>query len=240
MSIAERVFDRTTIKEPGNPPMPAFKFTCAKCGATDTMSLGSKGSGIAGPLVQQRMRTKGWEISSRASGDLCPSCATKGNKKHQKSEKMESNVVNFIKAEEPPTMSREDRRVIFSKIDDVYLDENSGYSDGWTDQRVADDLGVPVAWVRSIRAENFGEERSNSAILKQLEEAKSALDQAKRLHDQMKADILKMSTQAQNAMAEFNKVQGQLTKSQKDLNALNHDISRLGTKISDVWKSLGK
>lgn len=149
-------------------------------------------------------------------------------------------MVNFIKAEEPPTMSREDRRVIFSKIDDVYLDENSGYSDGWTDQRVADDLGVPVAWVRSIRAENFGEERSNSAILKQLEEAKSALDQAKRLHDQMKADILKMSTQAQNAMAEFNKVQGQLTKSQKDLNALNHDISRLGTKISDVWKSLGK
>jgi len=239
MAMFERQFVRSIIKEPGNPPAAAYKFTCSKCGKEESLPLGSKSGGIPLALVKQRMLHKGWEIGNRASSDICPQCLSSHNKK-SKEPKKENNVVNFIKAEEPPTMTREDRRLIFAKIDEVYLDENTGYSNDWTDQRVADDLGVPVAWVRNIRAENFGEERSNSAVLKQLEEAKEVLSQAKKLHDQAKADIVKMSTHAQSIMAEFNKVQSQLTRSQKDLNSLNHEIARQETKISDVWKSLGK
>lgn len=239
MAMYERDFVRSAIKEPGAPPLAAYKFTCAKCGKEENLPLGSKSGGIPLALVKQKMLHKGWEIGNRASADICPDCLSAGKKQH-KHQKQENNVVNFIKAEEPPTMSREDRRLIFAKIDEVYLDENTGYSDGWTDQKVADDLGVPVAWVKSIRAENFGEERSNSAILKQLEEAKETLAQAKKLHDQTKSDIVKMSAQSQNVMAEFNKVQSQLTKAQKELNSLNHEIARQESKIADVWKSLGK
>lgn len=240
MSAGEREFDRTTIKEPGNPPLPAFKFTCSKCGATDTMSLGSKGSGIATALVQQRMKARGWEIGSRASGDLCPDCATKSHKKHNKQEKQENNVVTFIKAEEPPTMSREDRRLIFAKIDEVYLDENTGYSDGWTDQRVANDLGVPVAWVKDIRAENFGEERNNSAITKQLEESKSILDKARKLHMDTKDELRSMMTQADKASGLLKNLTDNISKIQKEINAMNHEIARQETNINGVWKSLGK
>ena len=56
MAHFERVFDRTTVKEDGQPPMAAFKFTCHKCGTVDTFPLGTKGNGIAMALVQQKMR----------------------------------------------------------------------------------------------------------------------------------------------------------------------------------------
>ena len=204
------------------------------------MPLGGKPSGVPLPLVRQRMAKHGWEIGSRSSGDMCPDCISGKHKKHQKEPVKENNVVNFIKAEEPPTMSREDRRLIFAKIDEVYLDENTGYSEGWTDKRVSDDLGVPLAWVSSIRAENFGEERSNSAIMKQVEEVQKTLADAKRLHEQTKSDIMKMSTQAEAVMAEFNKVINNITKSQKELNSINHEIARQESKIKDIWKSLGK
>ena len=240
MAHFERVFDRTTVKEDGQPPMAAFKFTCHKCGTVDTFPLGTKGNGIAMALVQQKMRHRGWEIGNRASGDTCPDCIAAKQKKRNKEPEKESNVVKFVKADEPPTMSREDRRLIFAKIDEVYLDETIGYSEGWTDSRVAEDLGVPVAWVKTIRAENFGEERSNAALLANLEEAKWTLGEAKKIHDEIKAslqtamDAVAISTKA---IAEAN---DQIKSSKVAMNNLGHQIVRQEGKIEELRKSMGK
>ena len=65
-----------------------------------------------------------------------------------------------VAAEPPRQMQREDRRIIISKLDEVYIDESVGYSGDWSDERVAEDLGVPRAWVSTIREENFGPEVS--------------------------------------------------------------------------------
>ena len=241
MAAGDREFVRTTIKEDGKPPLPAFKLTCAKCGATDTLPLGSKSNGYPTALVQQKMRHKGWEIGNRASSDLCPDCVDKKHKKHNKpEEKMENNVVTFIKAEPPQPMTREDRRLIFAKIDEVYLDENTGYSEGWTDQRVADDLGVPVAWVKDIRAENFGEERNNAAITKQLDEAKALLDKAKKLHVDSKDELRDMMSKIDKVSGILKQLTDHMGKMQKDVNAMNHEIARQEANINGVWKSLGK
>ena len=240
MAVGDREFVRTTIKEDGKPVMPAFELTCAKCGAKDKLPLGSKSNGYPTALVQQKMRHKGWEIGNRASADLCPDCVSGKHKKHHKTEEKETNVVAFIKADEPPKMTKEDRRVIFAKIDDVYVDENTGYSDGWTDSRVADDLGVPLAWVKNIREENFGEERSNAAISKQLEEAKAMLDKARKLHLDAKDELRTMMTQAEKASEILKAVNNAVSKLQKEINSMNHEIARQDTAISGVWKSLGK
>ena len=241
MAVGDREFVRTTIKEDGKPPLPAFKLTCAKCGATDTLLLGSKSHGYPTPLVQQKMRHRGWEIGSRASADLCPDCVAKKHKKHNKTETtQESNVVTFIKVEPPQEMTREDRRLIFAKIDDVYLDENTGYSEGWTDSRVANDLGVPLAWVKNIRSENFGEEQSNAAMAKQLDEVKAVLSQAKKLHLDCKDEMRDMSVQIEKASTILKQMNESMAKMQKEVNAMNHEIARQESKISDVWKSLGK
>lgn len=73
-------------------------------------------------------------------------------------------------------MTRDDRRVIWAKLDDVYADEASGYKPGWSDGRVARDLNVPVAWVKLVRDENFGALPDNPVTREIVTEARDLLD----------------------------------------------------------------
>jgi hypothetical protein len=81
----------------------------------------------------------------------------------------------------PPEMTKEDRRIIFAEIDTHYLDETTGYAANYDDKRIADGLKVPLAWVRTIREENFGPEKSANVdnevnvLKKALEEAQKVL-----------------------------------------------------------------
>lgn len=68
------------------------------------------------------------------------------------------------KADQPRSMTREDRRIIFEKLNDVYLDEARGYAPGNSDKSVAESLGCPRAWVAQIRDENFGAARDNEDV----------------------------------------------------------------------------
>lgn len=72
-------------------------------------------------------------------------------------------------------MTREEKRVIFAKLNDVYLDEKSGYSEGWGDGRVAHDLGVALEWVRLIREDSFGPDSSSEEIRGLVEQAREVL-----------------------------------------------------------------
>lgn len=78
----------------------------------------------------------------------------------------------------PTEMSRTDKRVIFAKLEEVYADEATGYSKGWGDQKVATDLGVPVAWVAKVRDDNFGPNRSEETLAT-VTEARAILVEAK-------------------------------------------------------------
>ena len=62
----------------------------------------------------------------------------------------------FVLVEAPRAMTREAKRLIFAKINEVYLDH--GYDRNWSDNRIAKDIDVPVAWVKDVREENFGPE----------------------------------------------------------------------------------
>jgi hypothetical protein len=80
----------------------------------------------------------------------------------------------------PPEMTKEDRRIIFSEIDLHYLDESRGYENLYDDKRIAEGLKVPMAWVRTIREDNFGPERGEviNAEVEKLKEAKAAVDKS--------------------------------------------------------------
>lgn len=126
--------------------------------------------------VTARFRSKGWYVSNKEGHDICPSCL---DARKKVSSKKENNVVALkpeIIVEPPREMKREDRRVIFAKIEDVYLDETQGYSSGWSDKKVSADLGVPLAWVKAIREENFGSEGHNEDVKAIIVEGKDLLN----------------------------------------------------------------
>ena len=85
-----------------------------------------------------------------------------------------------------PTMTKEDRRIIFSEIDSHYLDEKHGYDRDWDDVKVAAGLKVSVEWVSAIREDNFGPEKGN-AIDAEVEALRAASAEAQKLIDTMRA-----------------------------------------------------
>lgn len=94
----------------------------------------------------------------------------------------------------PAEMSRSDRRVIFAQLEECYADETSGYKTPWTDAGVAKHLGVPQAWVATVREENFGPAQDNQEIRDLLargaaaaKEAQSLLNDAKAISQEVRA-----------------------------------------------------
>ena len=81
-------------------------------------------------------------------------------------------------SETPPrTMGREDRQIVFARLQDVYEGEATGYSKDWNDERVARDLGVPRKWVEEVREQFFGPIRADqSAEIIEITDRLSAIE----------------------------------------------------------------
>jgi len=151
MSTREFLYEVVTQ---GEQRLGSNKVQCRKCSTAEYLTnTGAKRN--PPDFIARYFRNKGWRLGGKPNEDVCPSC--NGFKPKMKVAGDETPT-----ADAPRDMSREDRRIIFSKIDDLYLDDRSGYAAPWTDASVARDLGVPRAWVSQVRDELFGPEGSNA------------------------------------------------------------------------------
>jgi len=153
--MADRDFDSVKRAADGRTAS-AYRIACAKC-STEILFHQHGDRRKSSVAVASHFRNRGWAVGSRPRLDRCPDCrptsiSTAGTA-------MTKTAVATI--EPPKEMTREDRRIIFAQLNEIYIGEDKGYSAGWTDQRVATHLGVPRAWVATIRDENFGPVRDN-------------------------------------------------------------------------------
>lgn len=65
-------------------------------------------------------------------------------------------TVRAIAAEPPKQMDLDAMLLVLDSVE-AYYDPKTGYKDGYTDQKVADDLKCPVAWVKQVRTKKFGD-----------------------------------------------------------------------------------
>jgi len=98
-----------------------------------------------------------------------------------------ANVVPIIAAVPPvepvrgeQQMTPVERRIILEKLNAVYVNETVGYSEGWNDQKVADDQGVPRVWVAEVRDLLCGPDIGTQSV-KQLDEAHAVANEIKAL-----------------------------------------------------------
>lgn len=168
--MSERAFPLENIEHGGSRAF-AAKIECAECGAVAYHIKARETAKIAN---EQHFRKQGWHVGNGPRADKCPAC--------QKKRKPDLKVVPMEqKAEAPREMSREDRRIIFTKIDELYLNDKTGYHPPWTDAAVSRDLGVPRAWVATVREELFGPEGSNPDFDAFLEQAAPIIAEIKNL-----------------------------------------------------------
>ncbi|SHF01710.1 hypothetical protein SAMN02745157_1447 [Kaistia soli DSM 19436] len=160
---------------------------CGNCGARGHVpSRGATGRGMPPEAINRMFRAKGWELGIAAFSERCPDCVAAA----KISETMEEPAMPEIKspnsiaaiaalpATAPRSITPDDRRLIFVKLGDVYDDGAGGYVVGWTDKRVSQDLGCPLAWVSEVREQMFGPLKANPEILALLEECRRILDKA--------------------------------------------------------------
>lgn len=154
----EAAFNQHTIQIEGVNTRVA-QATCSYCHATATVRNNTQAYGVPDDVAQKRVAVKferlGWKISRNPAHHLCPQCfgRIKMAAVRKKGAPVEKEKVVPIAPRSP---SRDEKRIIFLKIDEVYVGEMVGYSGDWSDEKIAEDLKVPLAWVAAIREENFG------------------------------------------------------------------------------------
>jgi len=158
-----------------NKPHRGVRIRCGHCAFEDTMAVGtSKSRGNDDDVVERMIAHKfervGWKIGRNPSQNRCPKCFTaiKLANKRKGEENMADKVVPILQSTTAlasqtvdlprgeRAMNRDERRIIITKLQDIYLNETVGYMTDWTDDKVAEDMGVPRVWVSTIREETFG------------------------------------------------------------------------------------
>jgi len=154
----------------------ALYITCGEDGCSVTADHINTGRSKSNPdYAIKDWRRQGWYIGSNDHRDRCPVHNKKApGRREQPEENAVQKVVPInhssveksfqaqlthaatvaaVEAREP---DRDDKRIIFEKLSEVYENNLTGYCAGWTDDRVGTDLNCPRAWVEAIRDEFFG------------------------------------------------------------------------------------
>lgn len=213
------IFDHAQVVIDGK-RLRALRIVCFKCGRSQVMRINTMSNALdesaehEHKLATRKFARAGWEVGARAQRHLCPSCVLdrdgppRGAIGEKLLEKLQATpALKAIKEEfmgsasgpvvhiatPPRTMSREDKRIIFGKLDEVYNDDKTGYQIGWTDQKVAVDLGVPRAWVTQVREDMFGPLASNPEIEACITAAQAVLAEARAKVAELLAESTKLS-----------------------------------------------
>lgn len=139
----------------------AMRIVCAECGAAAYFARQTGKTRKPPVAARQNFQAKGWVVGSGPRKDFCPLHAAPSSRKGRADmpAKETATPEPGRKADAPREITREERGIIFAKIEDVYGTDR--YMSPWTDQKVADDLGVPRAWVADVREQFYGPEGSN-------------------------------------------------------------------------------
>lgn len=233
----KRLF-RLKSEQVGDRRVSVHRITCT-CGHTQTVASSAGGNPLPPEAVARHFRLKGWDVGDRELEDKCPNCvdAEKAERrkkrlklvedrakaaKPEEALKVATEAVEAMKeppvaeaAEKPAAprqQTREDRRIIFTAINDVYLDADRGYKPGWSDQRMAANLGVPMSWVTEIRDEMFGPEGDSAEVRLLLEQMEALREEAQRDLDQMATVVATANRRMEELAQRVNMLSAQATR----------------------------
>lgn len=184
------------------------RVQCRKCGVSHSVGLATPGGFLPHFAVTKKLEKAGWLIGPDEHSDYCPDHSHPIKEKKPPMLKVVEQEKPSPSEAPPREMTRDDRRIIISKLDAVYLDSKRGYDAGWSDHKVASDLGVPRKWVEDIRAENFGDVGTNEDMAEFYEQAKALASEARKaLADARdyyeKIDALMQAAKTDKALAQI-------------------------------------
>lgn len=148
------------------------RIECAQCGGHDEWRITSRRP--PPDILPKHFANKGWRIGRKP---LCHACQQSVAKEKHMPEAVQN--VTPIKPESAPSMEVRAMKLKATELLMAYYSmEHGRYDDGWSDERVAKESGMPPAWVTKRREEDFGPLREPTefeAIRKEASELASAI-----------------------------------------------------------------
>jgi len=153
------------------------RVECAQCGAHDDWKIA--GRLPPADILPKHFANKGWSLRKRP---VCPVCNAPSKKEPDM-----SNVAP-IKPEVAPTdavkaMRRKANELLMFEFEV----ETGRYKDGWSDERVAKESGMPVAWVTKRRDEEYGPLKEPAEFAEVRAEAKALASEIGKLQAKLDA-----------------------------------------------------
>ena len=131
-------------------------------------------------------------------------------------------------------MTRDDRRLIWQKLNETYHSEDAGYQPGWTDHKVSLALDCPLPWVATVREEYFGT-FAGSELDMEIVRSKNVIAAIKRQTEQIRTDVAKIRRTVENSIAEMTELLGRIDRGEI---AQVESVRRLIGKLDDNEKRL--
>ncbi|MCM2396205.1 hypothetical protein NBH19_08950 [Rhizobium sp. S95] len=209
--MTDRTFPEVTIPY-GELSVKAMRITCAHCDGVAYFPHQTGFNRKPPVAAAQHFQNKGWLVGSGPRKDFCPLHASPAKRKGRKN--MADTKATI--ADKPREMSRDDRRIINDKLDEVY--GRDAYKSPWTDAAVAKDLGVPRDWVVQVRDQFFGPAGSNPLFDEFLKETG-------RMNEAFSA-YADSSAVAEKAMADQKRSYAELSKRMDTYRALASKVER--------------
>lgn len=220
---------------------------CRSCPVKLEVSANTYSGSRAHADLMKIFNRNGWKVGRSPQNDVCPECQKRQRRTLVAQPVKEGPMTSVSKprlvaptsaapARKPAapaaaplerTLSFDDRRLIIAKLQDHYVDENAGYAPGWTDHKVATDLGVPRKWVEDIREQNFGPAKDNEDIRTLVSEAKQTLLTANELV-KMELEIVSKAGALEKLIGDFK------TKAV----AISSAITNLDRRVADIEKAM--
>lgn len=187
----QHVFERTTLTPEAGHSRSGYKITCCRCGRVEELVASGHTGSLPQTVINKKFQQKGWKTGRKAVG---PCCLAPKPAKFVAEEAMKPKTIDSIATqinsqspvqapvaiESPREMTAADKRKVFRAIDDQWDEGKGRYIGAASDQQIADTLGVPRAWVKEVREENFGRSQRNEDLDKMIGDAKNLRAEAAR------------------------------------------------------------
>lgn len=222
--MRDRVFDFIKVIDDGRPSS-GLQIVCAECGETSLFK--QAGERRRPPTAaSQYFRNHGWAVAKTRSGDLCPACIEAKRKVVKMSDHKRPE-----QPEQQRSMSRDDGRVLSRAIEDHWDETGVCYQPGWSDVRMAEEMGTPLEWVKAIRERDFGGVGEDPGLLAFMAEQASIrvalTDLTSQLEQTTKA-LAASAAWAREALARMDEDERKLDGYRKAHNRLFERVTKLG------------
>lgn len=217
-------------------------LTCSKCGATESINITAGRNPMPDQAIRKKWLEHGWRVSKRFGDDVCPNCIrlerapiTPYLKLPAKKEPDKTGVVELSASVIPPKNfpnltrvepTRAEKRTINDLLAGVY-EPDKGYLPGWSDQKVATDLGVPRKWVEDIRKEYHGDNAANDDVVGFLKD-----------FDQLSNDVKGALADCKKLTENYSSLSKAMAAIQSSLGSINDRVNRLERTANDLRKLL--